>query len=50
MKITSATCFLCLGIFLFSTGVYAASVKVIGLFTDKALLQIDSQQKTAEQG
>ena len=50
MKITSVTCLLCLAIFLPGAGVYAANVKVIGLFTDKALLQIDSQQKLLSKG
>ena len=31
-------------------GIYAANVKVIGLFTNKALLLIDSQQKLLSQG
>ena len=39
-----------LAIYLLSAGVYAANVKVIGLFTDKALLIIDSQQKLLSKG
>jgi len=50
MKITSPTCLLFLIIYLFTPGVYAISVKVIGLFTDKALLEIDSQQKLLSKG
>jgi len=37
-------------VYLLTPVVYAASVKVIGLFTDKALLQIDSQQKLLSKG
>ena len=50
MKITPVTCLLFLAIYLLSAGVYAANVKVIGLFTDKALLIIDSQQKLLSKG
>ncbi|MCH6565007.1 MAG: hypothetical protein IH811_03930 [Proteobacteria bacterium] len=50
MKITPVTCLLYLAIYLLSAGVYAANVKVIGLFTDKALLIIDSQQKLLSKG
>jgi len=50
MKLTPVTCLLFLAIYLFSAGVYAANVKVIGLFTDKALLIIDSQQKLLSKG
>lgn len=44
------TCFLFLAIYLLSPGVYATRVKVIGLFTNKALLLIDSQQKLLSRG
>jgi len=50
MKITPVTCLLFLAIYLLSAGAYAANVKVIGLFTDKALLIIDSQQKLLSKG
>ncbi len=50
MKITPVTCLLYLAIYLLSAGVYAADVKVSGLFTDKALLRIDSQQKLLSKG
>jgi aspartyl protease family protein len=50
MKYFRPTLFLLLLSYLFTPGVYAASVKVIGLFTDKALLQIDSQQKLMRKG
>lgn len=50
MKRNRLTLFLVLVSCLLTTGVNAASVKVIGLFTDKALLQIDSQQKLLGKG
>lgn len=50
MKLSTAFYFIALSISLFQPGAYAASVKVIGLFTDKALLQIDSQQKLLTKG
>ena len=50
MKITPLTRLIFLLICLLSPGTYAANVKVIGLFTNKALLLIDSQQKLLSQG
>lgn len=50
MKITRLSCLMCLAIYLFMPAVYAARVKVVGLFTDKALLLIDSQQKLLSKG
>lgn len=39
-----------LAVYLLTPVVYATNVKVIGLFTDKALLLIDSQQKLLSKG
>ena len=50
MKITRLICLALLTTYLFTPVVYAANVKVIGLFTNKALLLIDSQQKLLSQG
>ena len=50
MKITTLIWFVLLTISLFTPPVHAVSVKVIGLFTDKALLLIDSQQKLLSKG
>lgn len=50
MKLISLACYLLLAIHLFTAGALAAKVKVIGLFTDKALLQIDGQQKLLRKG
>jgi len=51
MKITSPAGLFLLAIYLLTPElVYATSVKIIGLFTDKALLQIDSQQKLLSKG
>jgi aspartyl protease family protein len=50
MKNSSLICLILLAAILFSSEVFAVSVKVIGLFTDKALLQIDSQQKLLSKG
>ncbi len=50
MKLTRFTWLLILAAYVSTANVYAASVKVIGLFTDKALLQIDSQQKLLAKG
>ena len=50
MKLISLICYLLLAIHLFTAGALAAKVKVIGLFTDKALLQVDGQQKLLSKG
>ena len=50
MKLTRLTLSLILIAYCSSAAVYAVNVKVIGLFTDKALLQIDSQQKLLRKG
>jgi len=50
MKLISLICFLLLVNQLFTAGAFAANIKVIGLFTDKALLQIDGQQKLLSKG
>jgi len=50
MKLISQICYLLLAIHLFTASALAARVKVIGLFTDKALLQIDAQQKLLSKG
>ena len=44
--------FLCLGLLIVSMNVTAAdvAVKVIALFTDKALLQVDGEQKIVSKG
>jgi len=50
MKISRLLYLFILAISLVVSGAFAANVKVIGLFTDKALLQIDSQQKLLRKG
>lgn len=50
MKLISLICYLLLVTQLFAAGAFAASIKVIGLFTDKALLEIDGQQKLLSKG
>jgi len=50
MKITPFIKLIFLLVYLLTPGAYAANVKVIGLFTNKALLLIDSQQKLLSQG
>ncbi len=50
MTLSRLIIFLFLLVFFATPRVYATSVKVIGLFTDKALLQIDSQQKLLAKG
>ncbi len=50
MNLSRLTFFLFLLACFATPGVYATSVKVIGLFTDKALLQIDSEQKLLTKG
>ena len=50
MKTSRLICFILLAFSLFTSRVHAVSVKVIGLFTDKALLLIDSQQKLLSKG
>jgi len=50
MKITLLTRLLFLLICLLAPEAYATKVKVIGLFTNKALLLIDAQQKLLSQG
>lgn len=50
MKLTRFTLLLILAAYISTAVVSAASVKVIALFTDKALLQIDSQQKILAKG
>lgn len=50
MKIAPLTCIVGMVFYFMLSGVQAGNVRVIGLFTDKALLQIDSQQKLLSKG